>query len=91
MRQISSVCWIERRCAVVCRQDSRADADDIVTGTAHSRVLQRMKLNSKVALITGPTLHGNASHTHNCHDLSSGKLTLDSRPSCALRCIQTTA
>ena len=35
------------------RNEVRPDADEIVTGAAHSRILQRLKLNSKVALITG--------------------------------------
>ncbi|CAL8463601.1 g3135 [Coccomyxa elongata] len=35
------------------RHEVRPDVDEIVTGAAHSRILQRLKLNSKVALITG--------------------------------------
>lgn len=35
------------------RHEGRPGADEIVTGAAHSRILQRLKLNGKVALITG--------------------------------------
>ncbi len=45
-----------------CRHEARPDVDEILTGAAHSRILQRLKLNSKVALITGgrhcQTFHG---------------------------------
>ena len=36
-----------------CRQQIGRELDDVVTGAAHSRVLQRLKLNNQVALVTG--------------------------------------
>ncbi len=35
---------------------SSGEQDEVATGAAHNNVLQRMKLNNKVALITGEAL-----------------------------------
>ena len=40
-----------------CRQQQAAEADDVATGAGHSRILQRLKLNSQVALVTGAPGH----------------------------------
>lgn len=36
-----------------CRQQIGADLDEVATGAARNRLLQRLKLNNQVALVTG--------------------------------------
>ena len=41
----------------MCRQQLGRELDDVVTGAAHNSVLQRLKLNNQVALVTGAPHH----------------------------------
>ena len=38
---------------MACRRQVAAVLDDVATGASHCRILQRVKLNSQVALVTG--------------------------------------
>ena len=41
---------------VLSSRPQSGEQDEVATGAAHNNVLQRMKLNNKVALITGEAL-----------------------------------
>lgn len=38
---------------VASRQQQSGGADEVAVGAAHNRILQRLKLNERVALVTG--------------------------------------